>query len=201
MKTFVRWTFRIIVGFFALMLLIYVVSGLVGMAQVHGAKGDALESVRMLERDTGTTDQIVQDNRATLGEPERSWSQVVCEIGSNDGGWMVNDYTQLCSRQVVDVYPASVLSQAEGLADLSEGVRVSECTQVRCTEPVTTQPSVSYRTSVGTEPVWDVNEDVDGGSHTVVTVHGPRSTTVLGCSPWGVVLCSAPVDQPLMPQD
>lgn len=201
MKTFVRWTLRIIVGFFGLLLLVYVVNGLVGMAQLHGAKGDARETVRMLERDTaGTTDQTVQGNRATLGEPERSWSQVVCEIGSNDSGWMVDDYTQLCSRQVVDVYPASELSQAEGLADVTEDVRASECTQVQCTEPVTTQPSDSYRTSVGTEPVWDVQEDVDGDSHTVVTVRGPRSTTVLGCNPWGIVFCSAPVDQPVMPQ-
>lgn len=200
MKTFVRWTLRIIVGFFGLLLLVYVVHGLVGMAQLHGAKGDARETVRMLDRDTGTTDQIVQGSRATLGEPERSWSQVVCEIGSNDSGWMVDDYTQVCSREVVDVYPASVLSQAEGLADVTEGVRASECTQVQCTEPVTTQPSVTYRTSVGTEPVWDVQEDVGGDSHTVVTVRGTRSTTVLGCNPWGI-LCSAPVDQPVMPQD
>lgn len=197
-----RWSARVLGGVLALIVLVYAVHGLWGTWQVHEAKGDARETVRMLQRDTGITDQIVKDNRAALGEPERSWSQVVCEMASNDSGWMVNDYTQQCSRQVVDIYPASVQQRAEGLEDPDRALRVVECPDVSCLpKPVTSAGTTGFGSRVGTEPEWTAQADVGEGSHTIVTVHGPTSYSVLGCSPWGIVVCSEPVDQPVLPED
>lgn len=201
MKTFLLWTVRVIAGLLAFVVLVYVGHGLWGMGQVQEAKGEAREDVRMLQRDTGTTDQIVKDNRAALGEPQRSWSQVVCEVGSNDSGWIVNDYTQRCSRLVVDVYASSVQQRAEDLGDRSQGVQVQECTTTTCLQPVTESSNKGFGSRVGTEPKWTKQDDVSEGSHTVVTVKGPESNSVLGCSPWGIVFCSAPVDHPVMPED
>lgn len=152
------------------------------------------------QRDTGFTDQAVKDNRDVLGE--RSWSQVVCEMASNDSGWMVNDYTQRCSRRVVDIYPASVQQRAERLDDPDHALRVVECSDASCLpKPVTSTGATGFGSQVGTEPVSTGQADVGEGSHTVVTVHGPTSYSVLGCSPWGIVFCSEPVDQPVLPED
>lgn len=201
MTTFLRWTARVILGIFAFLVLVYLVQGLWGTARLHGAKGDAEETVRALQRDTGLTDQAVKDNRAALGEPERSWGQVVCELRSRDAGWVVQDYAQQCEWQHVAIYPATVQRRAERLDDPVGSVRVKECDDVDCLpEPQAAPTGEGIEWWAGTEPVWFAQSELGDGRYTVVTTSGPQSTTELGCNPWVLPFCTEPVDHPVMPQ-
>lgn len=199
MTTFMRWTGRILAGFLALVVLAYVAHGVWGTWQVHQAKDDARETVRMLQRDTGITDQVVKDNRAVLGQPEQSWSQVVCRLGTNDAGWIVQDYTQRCSRQVVDLYPASKQQLAEGLGEPGDDIRVTQCAGTSC-GPVPESGSSGFGARAATPAVWEVQGDLGAGDYTMVVVEGPVGQSVLGCHPWKIVFCNGPVDRPVLPE-
>lgn len=201
MRTFVRWTGLVSMSLVALLVLIYVVTALIAAVQLGGDKDDARSTVAQLVRDTGDVDRRVKDNRETLGEPLRSWSQVVCDLQSRDSGWVVNSWYQRCSLQQVDIYPAADLERAEALADTHRGVSIEDSADDYVdVDPVPIEAAEDYSATAATPPKWSVRADLDGEDYTVVTVSSADATTDLGCSPWVPLICEEPVDRAVMPE-
>ncbi len=202
MQTFLRWTGLAAMGLVVLLVLGYAVSGMVGTVQVMGAKDDARETVRQLARDTGDVDRQVRLNRETLGDPLRSWSQVVCEMETHDSGWVVDSWYQRCALRQVDIYPASDLGRAKQLEDSDRRVDAQNSSDLEgSSEPAPAQGTLEgFGSTAATPPRWSVRGDLEEGEPvTVVTVSGPVAEPDLGCNPWWVVLCDEPVDRPVMP--
>ena len=201
MRAVARWVGRIFLGVVALVVGLYVVQGVVGTWEVRQAKAEARESVRTIEGDTTATDAAVDVTREALGEPVRSWSQVVCTIESHDAGWIVQDYVQRCSREVVDIHRGDLERRAEGVGEPDQDIRVEVCADRECVPEPVAQVEESRVRGAGTAPDWGARAELGEGSHTVVTVTGPATEVVLGCSPWGVVFCTVPVDGPVTPEE
>lgn len=199
-----RWIGLSLVGLVALVVLVYGLRGLWGTWKVSQAKDEARSTVAQQERDSGDVDLQAKKTRETLGKPLASWSQVVCELNTHDSGWMVNEYYQRCSLQAVDVYPADEMERARPLTDRDDRIEVAKWSdKTKAPAPLPAESDTAgFGSRAATAPRWAVEGDLDRGEeYTMVTVSGPESDPVLGCSPWGVLFCSEPVDHPVVPSD
>ncbi len=202
MRTALRWLGRALAGFLALVVLGYLARGLWGTWQVHEAKGDARSTVAQLQRDSGDVEKRAEEVTDALGEPLHSWSQVTCTMRSHDSGWIVDEYYQSCARETVAVYPAADLHRAEPLADPDQRVDVEDWSDMAWAPrplPATSTTS-GFGSTAATPPQWSSRGDLDDEAYTVVTVSGPEAETTLGCSPWGILFCTEPVDHPVIPE-
>lgn len=199
-RTFMRWTGIVALGLVAVIVAVYVAKGVIGTVQVGGAKDDARESVGQLARDTGDVNRQVATNRETLGTPLQSWSQVVCELTSNDAGWIVQSWEQGCSLEQVDVYSAGDFDRAESLRDVDPRVDVTDWSDEPARPPLPAQDVRRLWLHLG-EPadVGRAGGPRQRGSH---PRHGERARRRDGprLQPWGVVFCEEPVDRPVMPE-
>lgn len=97
---------KVVGGFVALVLVVYVAVNLASMArgwQQRGALADefAAEAEPLLP--------AMRDRRAEVGvevgrEPDRAWIEQVCTFGSDDSGWMVNNYRERCAVRAVSAW-------------------------------------------------------------------------------------------------
>lgn len=201
MRTFGRWIGGIAMSLVSLLVVIYVATALIAALQLDGDKDDARSTVSELVRDTGDVDRRVEDNRETLGEPLRSWSQVVCDLQGRGGGWVIHSWYQRCSLQQVDIYPAAHMDRAEALADTHRRVRIQDSSDEHVdVDPVPTQDPEDYGDTTATPPKWSVRGELDDDAYTVVTVSSRDATTDLGCSPWVPLICEEPVERAVMPE-
>lgn len=201
MRTALRWIGVTATSLAALLVVIYAATALIAALQLGGDKDDARSTVSQLVRDTGDVDRRVEANRETLGEPLRSWSQVVCDLEGRGGGWVIHSWYQRCSLQQVDIYPAAHMDRAEALADLHRRVRIDDSADEHVdVDPVPTQAAEGYSDTAATPPKWSVRGELDGEDYTVVTVSSADATTDLGCSPWVPLICEQPVERAVMPE-
>ena len=201
MRTALRWIGVTATSLAALLVVIYAATALIAALQLGGDKDDARSTVSQLVRDTGDVDRRVEVNRETLGEPLRSWSQVVCDLEGRGGGWVIHSWYQRCSLQQVDIYPAAHLDRAEELADPHRRVRIEDSSDDHVdVDPVPTQAAEDYSDTAATPPKWSVRGELDGEDYTVVTVSSAEATTDLGCNPWVPLICERPVDRAVVPE-
>ena len=156
----------------------------------------------------------VQSALADLGTPTYSFSELSCDLGSNDAGWIVQEYTQECVVRSVDLYPvpsgpprcASVLVDTTVSPSTLVVVQRGSTSSLSMAKPYyrmcpdgLTRPSQfgssrilsgSRPTDLSSSPAWVVAE-----------TSTPVSESVLGCSPWAVIFCGEPVDRPVLPAD
>lgn len=198
MKSCLTWTAATIGVVVAVCIGGYVLRGVLGEMGLSSKEDEARSSVARAAELSGPVEDTVADNRAHLGEPLQSWSQVVCDVRSDDQGWVVQSYDQTCWHQQVDVYPSSSGDRADDLEDGAAEVIVNQTIAGRgAPEPIPADPErLSER---GTSPDWDVRGDLTGESFTQVIVRGESVDTELGCSPWSVGFCTRPVSEPVMP--
>lgn len=204
MRTVLRWIGLSLVGLVALVVILYGLRGLWGTWKVSQAKDDARSTVAHQQRDSSQVDLQVEKNRETLGKPLASWSQVVCELNTHDSGWMVDEYYQRCTLQAVDVYPADEMERARPLTDRDDRIEVAKWSdKTKAPAPLPAESDTAgFGSRAATSPQWSGKGDLeDGETYTVVTVSGPDSEPVLGCSPWGILFCTEPVDHPVVPSE
>lgn len=180
----------------------YVLVGAVGERRLSKPKAEARASVAVAAEEPDRIKRQVAVNRATLGQPMQSWSQVVCEIDVQRSGMFPDSHSQRCTFRQLDVYPITDKDRAVEVmhAHPHRGVGVSWTTSADdWPRPASAEKDDHWGTPRGTPPQWDVRGDLTGETYTMVGVFGDPVVTELGCSPWGIVVCRAPVDGPVMP--
>jgi hypothetical protein len=209
------------IGFLGLLTLLvagYVVHGVVATVSVHRAEAAARSDVA--EGLPHAVDLASQDRSAVraalehLGAPTHSFSELSCDLGSNDAGWIVEEYTQECVVRSVDLYAVTHgPRRCESIsvdASVAPGTFVvaqrGSTSSLSLTKPYyrmcpdgLTRPSPfgssrllsgSRPTDLTASPAWVVAE-----------TSTPVSDSVLGCSPWAVIFCGEPVDRPVLPAE
>ncbi len=214
MKRFLRWCAFLVLAVIVLIGAGYVVNGLSGHADVEDAKRQAADDVAaalpVAER-RAVADRDLARSQADLGAPAYAWQELVCGLSSKDAGWIVQSYTQECQVESVDLYavagstsggcePVSLpVSPEPGAVPVSgtrgpaEALASDQPWEHSCPDgllgPSTFDASRLLRgarpTSLSSSPTW-----------LVITTATPVSSTDLGCDPWKIIFCDAPVDRP-----
>lgn len=178
----------------------YVLKGALGERRLSEPKDEARASVAVAAQESDRIKGQVEINRATLGQPLQSWSQVVCELDGYRSGWFVDSYSQQCRFSQIDVYPITDHDRAIELREAHPGVAVSYSTSPSSwPKPEPVEKGEFSNSPRGTPPQWDVHGDLSGDRLTIVSVNSEPVVTELGCSPWGIAVCFSPVDAPVMP--
>jgi hypothetical protein len=89
----------------------YVVRGLVGTASVAraeaAARSDIAESLPRSLQKADRDREAVRSALSDVGAPTYSFTELSCELGSHDAGWIVEEYMQECAVRSVDLYPVA----------------------------------------------------------------------------------------------
>ena len=219
MKRFVRVLASLVCCGAALLGILYVGQGLVGMAHVAAAKKQAAADLTAAlpagERRATAGRERVRTSLSGVGAPAYSWQELVCELDTNDVGWIVDEYVQQCDIRSVDLVPVTRAAPGgceslyfprtlDAARSGTVGVRRGSSTVLAsarpwaqmCPDGLTGPPLIGTSrmldgqrpTSLSSSPAWIVVETTT-----------PVSRTVLGCDPWTVVFCTEPVDAPVVP--
>ena len=100
---------------------IYVVRGLVGSAHVAAAKNEAwgdLAAALPSGKRRATAER--ERSRATLdrvGAPAYSWQELVCELETNDVGWIADEYVQQCDIRSIDLVSVTEVEADPGTCE------------------------------------------------------------------------------------
>jgi hypothetical protein len=219
-KRFLRWCAYLVLSFLVLVAALYLGHGLNGRAEVRAAQQQATADLAAALPDgerQATEDRDRARNLGSRGTPTYAWQEVVCQLNTREGGWIVQDYVQECEVRSVDLYPTTgpdsgsceyqppPLDEAASTSGTplivsidrgpASGFESDEPWARSCPDWVLTPAHAqSSRLLTGrrpadlsTSPAW-----------VVVSTHTPVSNTSLGCSPWDLLFCSAPVDHPVL---
>ena len=213
MRRLLRAIGLVLAGIVTLVVAAYVAIGLSGMAQVSDAKKQAVAELDSALAKTEASAAAEHDRllAAEAPDPAYSWREVVCELTTNDAGWMVDDYVQECSLRSVRLTPAHDVAGTCDLLD-TRFVEGSPSTSVvawrgpgpeleadshvpGCPSGLTAPgPGDVSRILEGTRP----SNLSSSASWVMVEARTPLSETILGCDPWAVIFCSSPVDAPVL---
>jgi hypothetical protein len=216
MRRFLRVLGLGFLGLLALLVLGYVGRGLVGTASVARAEAAARSDIsaslpRALEK-ADRDREAVRSALSDLGTPTYSFTELSCELGSHDAGWIVQEYTQECAVRSVDLYP--VASGPRRCASMSLDPMVAPATFVVVQRGSTSsltmaKPFYRYCPDGITAPSRFGSSRILSGSRpsdltsspawVVAETSTPVSDSVLGCSPWAVIFCGEPVADPVLP--
>jgi hypothetical protein len=219
-KRLLRWCAYLVLSFVVLVAALYLAHGLSGRAEVRAAQqqasADLTAALPAAERQA-TEDRDRARSLSRLGSPAYAWQEVVCQLSTREGGWIVQDYVQECEVRSVDLYPATgpdsgsceyqppPLDEATSASGTplivsidrgpASGFESDEPWGRSCPDWVLAPARAeSSRLLTGrrpadlsASPVW-----------VVVSTRTPVSSTSLGCSPWGLLFCNAPVDHPVL---
>jgi len=217
MGHFLRAISIVVTGGVALVGALYLTHGLIGHVRVNTAKEQAaadLEAALPEAQRQATADrEHVRNSLADLGASTHSWQELVCELDTNDSGWMVDEYVQECNIRSVDLVPTARAAPGDcedlyvsatlnwtptmeyvGVWRGRSKVLASEVPWTfGCPDGLTEPPLMgTSRLLRGQRP-----ENLSAYSGWTVIVTSTRvSRTVLGCDPWGIVFCNEPIDAP-----
>jgi hypothetical protein len=220
-KPFLRWCALVVVAVLVMLGAVYLAHGVTGQADVNAARRQAaaeLTAALPASEAQARRDRDRARSLSGLGTPTYGWQELVCELNTTEGGWIVQDYVQECQVRSVDLFPASgpaagdcayqplpldsagpdtgvILSAVRGPSTAFESDRPWAAS---CPDWVLTpSPPGSSRllqgrrpTDLSSSPAW-----------VALSTSTPVSSTSLGCSPWKIVFCNAPVDGALLDPD
>ncbi|PRY57497.1 hypothetical protein BCF74_1158 [Knoellia remsis] len=206
-----RWLGRLVVGAVALVLFAYLAMGAWKSVQNSRDADAAREWVARMAEDPAAAVERRDAVRPGLGEPVASWTQVVCELTSQDAGWMVQNWVQRCETTAVDAYRAApgLAERASATAERLDPTResavvleVQECSGDACADlgpaPRTPSSRWAFGATASTEP-RPAGAALPDGDLVVVTATADREVMPLGCHPWKPIFCDEPRDSPALP--
>lgn len=97
---------RVVGGFVALVVLVYVAVNLASMARGWQQRGELADEFAAV---AGPLLPELRDRRETVSaqvgrEPDRAWIEQVCSFGSDDRGWTVANYRERCALRAVSAW-------------------------------------------------------------------------------------------------
>ncbi|RCK71384.1 hypothetical protein DT076_02905 [Desertihabitans brevis] len=157
--------------------------------------------------------------------PRHSHLALECQLGTRDAGWIVQEHTQTCSVRSIDLHPVADRAAADALvarlaaADFGEPTSSplpDGCVALRKRSEadlpevetlwvpaaaVADDRCYQLRTAGadGTAGETFALEDLEPGQDwvAVVTTRTVLPERGIGCSPWSVLFCTAPWDEPV----
>jgi uncharacterized protein YejL (UPF0352 family) len=103
----------------ALVVVGYLTTNLVATASAHGARHRVADAVT--ERLVTEVPVAQARSEATAGridaEPTHTWVSQACEFSSDDAGWMVQNYREVCNAEAVVAWPVDSELEAEALVE------------------------------------------------------------------------------------
>jgi hypothetical protein len=218
MRRFLRVIAMAATGFLALLGILYLTQGLVGSAHVKKAKeqaaADLTAALPSAQVEATAARERVRASLSQLGAPTNSWQELVCELETNDSGWVVNEYVQQCDIRSVDLipttraaagdcenlyFPEAIQAANVGFVGVWRGrstvLAAERSWEHNCPDGLTGPPLIG--TSRLLQGRRSENLSASSGWIVVVTTSSV-SRTVLGCNPWAILFCSEPIDTPVM---
>lgn len=142
---------------------------------------------------------VVRTGRA----PDHAWIEQSCQRGSNDAGWMVQSYTEVCELKSGAVWRVDSGEEAASLARIRvpESGGVPECERIG----ETPEGMEARLVTVGVEQPYCVSDSfpakraIDGerpslpqGTWLLVEEEIPLLDEAIGCVRWTVLFCGDP---------
>ena len=196
----------------------YVARGVVGAAKVsqarHRAAANLVESLPSAQRQaTRDRERMREALGPRWGRASYSWQELVCELDHEDSGWIVENYTQECRIRSVELMAFAKVSrpdcerppvlgpsgeqayQPEVFLGPTHAFHDEHPFRSGCPDGIVKEPKYGASrlleghrpTSLDESPAWVVG-----------IVYTDVSRTSLGCDPWAVPFCTAPVDEPIL---
>ena len=120
-------------------LLVAVVGGylVVNLVSLAGAQAErrslSAEATDALATEVPGLAEAQADLVSVVGrEPERSWTEQVCDFRTDDAGWIVQNYRETCAVRSVTAWPVDSAAQAASLVPVrgDPGVEIDGCTRL-----------------------------------------------------------------------
>lgn len=218
MRRFLRVIAIVFVSGVVLLSIIYVTQGLDRRARVEKAKeqaaADLTAALPSAQRQATVERDRVRASLTQFGAPANAWQELVCELETNDRGWIVDEYVQQCNIRSVDLFPTvnaaagncenlyfpdAATATRSGYVGVWQGqstvLAVEQPWGHGCPDGLTRPPLLgTSRMLHGQRPT---SLSASHGWVVAVTVT-PVVRTVLGCHPWKIVWCAEPIDTPVM---
>ena len=216
LRTVRRWSFVAAAGLVVALAVAYVARGVVLQQQVSRAVDQAARDVRdglpAAER-AAQGDLAVVVEAAGGAAPAFVWRELVCDVDNQDAGlFLVDHYVQRCVIHSVALIETEAVTRGAGYCDgpyadpttptMAAGgsqitavraARATDCADVtlpmawqvesRIVRPL--EGSAPRPARLASSPAW-----------LVAVADTSVSSTELGCSPWKLPFCWAPVDSP-----
>jgi len=195
----------------------YLVHGLHGAARLTAAKrraaADLADALPASKREAAGDQARALADVDRFGRPAYSWQELHCELSTEDVGWIVDQYVQECRINSVALIPTSgadpgnceyVQSPGGAGSPAPDDAQVYRGTtdMLEDDEPMTYCPDgIVAPSRLGVSRLLDGERPGDLGASPawlVVVVHTNVSYSELGCDPWTILFCTAPVDRPVM---
>lgn len=117
LKSVIRVAFKAVALLVALVVVLYLVVNLAGLVSARGQRADLGDQITQrisakLPQSQQRADEVA--SRIT-SEPTHAWTAQQCGFSTNDAGWMVQDYREVCTLESVRVWQVSTESEARTL--------------------------------------------------------------------------------------
>lgn len=117
LKSVVRFAFKAIAAIVALVVVLYLVVNIAGLVSARGKRAEIGDQIT--QRISTQLTQSQQRADAVAGrigtEPTHAWTAQQCGFSTNDAGWIVQDYREVCALESVRVWKVSDESEARTL--------------------------------------------------------------------------------------
>lgn len=212
---FLRRLLQVVAGLVGLVLLLYVVGNGAGMV-AGAAHRDRLadELTDRLVDGVPTARAYVDRAASAAAPPDHAWLEQRCGFATDEGGWIVLEYREVCGLDAVVVWQVSGEAEARRLARAVPGVRPAEPGPADRCPVVATGPNVSVTyLPPGRDTsddlscrVWEsrlalrTSRSVEGEPSSLDPTVGwlvlereqPLVDESLGCVHWSVLFCDNP---------
>lgn len=171
LKRVVRLAAIVVASLVGLVVTLYLVVNIGAVVAAHGKRSSVSEEVTRRVADALPASRQRVDSVAAriASEPNHSWVAQRCEFETNDAGWIVQDYREVCALESVHAW--QVDSEAEAVRLLGDQVQAGE-------EPFESGPCIRYPLS----PQFG-EQDPFGESRLEFVWAEPRTTGSRWCLP------------------
>ncbi len=200
-----RLFLRIVAGLLALVVLGYLAVNCAVVLEARERRGDIAERMTVeLEDAVPAAADRQQDLVGAAGrEPDAHWVEQACRFETDDAGWMVQGYREVCSVRSVTAW--RVGSPGEGLALLAvegeAGAAYDGCQRLGTLDDA----DVTYVDPAGADgepwctsaldsarPVLGERSDLAADLWVVAVDEAPLVDEAIGCAHWSVIFCDNP---------
>lgn len=197
---------KIVGGVLALVVLAYLAFNGASLVQAHQRRGDIADRVGAeLEKALPAAADRQQDIVAAASrEPDERWIEQHCEFASDDSGWIVNNYREVCSVRGLVAWRVESSDEAADLlvvesraGTVSDGCRplgtVDEAeAYVVDTAAADGAPWCTLATLGASRGLVGERVPLDEGSWLLVVDERPLVDEPIGCVRWSVIFCDNP---------
>ncbi|GAA1914560.1 hypothetical protein [Nocardioides hwasunensis] len=204
-----RTLLKVLAGLLALVVVGYLGVNLVAVIGAHQQRGDIAErvSAELESAVPAALDRHQELVDAAGRDADVAWVEQVCDFATDDGGWIVQNYREVCTLRSVSAWQVGSDVEARGLLTVSGDQQAAydgcerlgtigeaEVSHVDVDASSDGEPScLRLLRPVGeTHPVAGEPTESWSGRWVVVRDEQPLVDEDIGCAHWSVLFCDNP---------